>query len=95
MARGYHKIEFFDDDQIRNISGKCLFLCGDVDPLGDCENDKEKFEKYQLDYQLYKGVGHGINHEISTEINQRIIEYFTLSPNAAPKVKSNLSISTS
>ncbi|HEX3030121.1 MAG TPA: alpha/beta hydrolase, partial [Clostridia bacterium] len=76
MAMGYHKIIFFNDDQIKNISGKCLFLRGDADPLGDAAKDREKFERYKLDYYIYKGVGHAINHEISDVINKRIIEYF-------------------
>ncbi len=33
---------FFDDNQIRNISGKCLFLCGHIAPLGDCEKKAGK-----------------------------------------------------
>jgi len=77
MSMAYHKIEFFNDNQISNLCGKCLFLCGEADPLGDVTKTKEKFEKYQLEYQFYKGVGHGINHEISDEINQKIIDYMT------------------
>lgn len=77
MAMTYHKIEYFNEHQISNISGKCLCLCGEVDPMGDVTKSIGKFEKYKLEYEIYKGVGHGINHEISSKINQRIIEYFS------------------
>lgn len=76
MAMAYHKIEYFNENQIGNISGKCLFLCGEVDPMGDIAKVIDKFDKYKLEYEIFKGVGHGINHEIASVINQRIIEYF-------------------
>jgi len=76
ISMAYHKIEYFSDNQIGNICGKCLFLCGESDPMGNLVKVKEKFEKYKLEYKMYIGVGHGINHEIANEINKRIIEYF-------------------
>ncbi|OPJ62884.1 alpha/beta fold hydrolase [Clostridium oryzae] len=76
MAMSKHRIDSFNDDQISRLSGKCLFLIGEADPLGDLEKVREKLEKHKLEYQFFKGVGHGINHEISETINKRIIEYF-------------------
>ena len=77
MSMAYHRIETFDEKQISNIAGKCIFLCGAADPLGrdNAHRAKATFEKFQIQYQIYEGVGHGINHEISEVINNRIIEY--------------------
>lgn len=75
MAMAYHKIEMFSDEQIKNISGKSMFLCGDADPLRDKVSAEAAFKKHKLDFKIFKGVGHGINHEISDEINKTIIDF--------------------
>ena len=77
MAMVNHKIKHFNEKQISKLCGKCLFLCGTEDPLGNVEKIKLKLDKFNLEYQFYERVGHGINHEISSKINKRIIEYFT------------------
>lgn len=81
MAMAYHKVEFFDEKQIKNLCNKCLFLIGEADPMGDIAKVKEKLDRYNLEYQTYKNVGHGINHEIANVINKKIIEYFMSSSN--------------
>ncbi|AOZ93758.1 alpha/beta fold hydrolase [Paenibacillus crassostreae] len=74
-SMAYHKIESFSDDQIGILRGKCLFICGEADPMGDVKQTKEKFEKYGVEYRMFVDVGHGINHEISSEINQVMLDY--------------------
>lgn len=73
----YHRIKMFEEAQIRHLFGKCLFVCGEADPLGDAAKAAEKFEKYKVEYRLFANVGHGINHEISEEINQIMVDYLT------------------
>lgn len=76
MAMANHKIRFFDEKQVNSIKDKIIFLCGESDPLGDVNSIKTKFDKYNIKYQFFTGVGHGINHEISEKINEIIIQYF-------------------
>ena len=76
MAMAYHKIIMFQEYEIKKLQGKCIFLCGEVDPLGDAKKAKEKFERYGIEYRIIPEVGHGINHEVSDEINNIILEYF-------------------
>jgi pimeloyl-ACP methyl ester carboxylesterase len=57
------------------LRGKCLFICGEADPMGDPQKAKEKFEKYGVHYRMFSDVGHGINHEISSEVNQVMLDY--------------------
>lgn len=74
MAMSYHKLEFFSEAQISRIREKALFLRGECDPLGDAKEGKEQFDRLQMAYQFFPGVGHGINHEIAHEINRMIID---------------------
>jgi pimeloyl-ACP methyl ester carboxylesterase len=76
MAMSYHKIKYFNEDEIRNLHRKCLFLLGDADPMGLIDKEVAKLKKYNLEYEIYNGVGHGINHEIAEKINKKLIEYF-------------------
>lgn len=75
MAMSYHRLVSFHADEIKGIQGKCLFLCGEADPLGDVEKVKGKLERHGLNYQLFPEVGHGINHEIASEINSVILNF--------------------
>jgi pimeloyl-ACP methyl ester carboxylesterase len=77
MSMSYHKIKFFDDEQLNSIKDKILFLVGESDPMGDKDLIKAKLNKYNLIYRFFPGVGHGINHEISSEINKIILQYFS------------------
>ena len=76
MSMSYHKIKTFDEEQLKNIQSKVLFLIGESDPLGDVEKVKAQLNKYNMSYRFFPEVGHGINHEISDEINKIIIQYF-------------------
>ena len=79
MAMANHKIKAFTPEQISSLQGKCLFLCGENDPLGSREPAEKIMQKHQLEYRFFPDVGHGINHEIPDEINRIIIEYFSAS----------------
>lgn len=75
MVMSYHKLVSFRADEIKDIQDKCMFLCGEADPLGDVKNVKEKLERHGLQYRLFPEVGHGINHEIAPEINSIIMNF--------------------
>lgn len=75
MAMSYHRLVSFSEDEIKMLQGKCLFLCGEADPLGNLAVVERKFVSYGLDHHLFPEVGHGINHEIATKINQIIFQY--------------------
>ncbi|MDP4091189.1 MAG: alpha/beta hydrolase [Bacillota bacterium] len=77
MAMARHKLKFFNEEQLKSIKDKTLFLLGESDPMGDKDNAKAKLDKYNMSYRFFPGVGHGINHEISDQINKIIIEYFS------------------
>lgn len=78
----YHKIVYFDEEQISRISGKVLFLVGASDPLGNKQLSEKKFEHFHLAYRFFPGVGHGINQEMADEINRIIIGFCTETGNA-------------
>lgn len=74
MAMRYHKITHFNDEQIKAISGKTLFLVGEDDPFAQ-RGGKQALLQYNMNAQFFPQVGHGINHEIAEEVNQLIISY--------------------
>ncbi len=76
MAMSYHKIKFFNEEEIKRLHHNCVFLLGDSDPMLNLSKEESKLKKYNLEYEIYRGVGHGINHEIAELIHAKIINYF-------------------
>jgi hypothetical protein len=75
MAMRYHKIVNFNEEQIKTIREKALYLVGEDDPFAKL-GGKDILLKNEMNVQFFSEVGHGINHEISNKINQILIEYF-------------------
>ena len=72
MAMTYHKIRTFTQAEVDSLQGRALFLCGDMDPLGDKATVQALMNKHGLNCRFFPHAGHGINHEIPGEINQII-----------------------
>jgi len=75
MTMIYYKIVDFNEEQIKTIREKTLYLVGEDDPFAKI-GGKNVLLKNRMNAQFFSEVGHGINHEISDEINQILIEYF-------------------
>jgi pimeloyl-ACP methyl ester carboxylesterase len=75
MAMRYHKIVNFNDEQIKTMREKTLYLVGEDDPFAKL-GGIDALLKNKMNVQFFSEVGHGINHEISNEINQILIDYF-------------------
>jgi pimeloyl-ACP methyl ester carboxylesterase len=75
MAMIYHKIVSFDEEQIKVIREKALYLIGENDPFAKL-GGKDVLLNNRMKVKFFPEVGHGINHEISNTINQILIEYY-------------------
>lgn len=74
MAMRYHKIVHFNEEQIRAIRDKTLYLFGEDDPFAQL-GGKEALLQFKMNAQFFPQVGHGINHEIADQVNEILIGY--------------------
>lgn len=74
MAMRYHKIVHFNEEQIKVIRDKTLYLAGEDDPFAQL-GGKEALLQYKMNAQFFPQVGHGINHEIADQVNEIVIGY--------------------
>lgn len=74
MAMRYHKLPAFEEEQIRIMKKKALYLMGQEDPFVKL-GAGDSLHRYHMNAQFYPAAGHGINHEIADEINRALVEY--------------------
>jgi len=75
MAMRYHKVVVFDNEQVKTIREKTIYLVGEDDPFTNLGGKNALLEN-KMEVKFFQEVGHGINHEIAEEINQILMEYF-------------------
>jgi pimeloyl-ACP methyl ester carboxylesterase len=89
MAMRYHKIVHFNEEQIKAIQNKTLYLVGEDDPFAQL-GAKQALLQYKMNAQFFPQVGHGINHEIADKVNEIVIGYL-LRENYSPCICSSAS----